>query len=459
MPPQAAESDAVPAKPDLDACLRVLARLGDEPILVDQLPSLGEAVARAYKRVRKERRRIAEAAARVRDRIAIESTGRCRAEPLAVSTPAPASARTDTTVTKPRRCYVCRTDYHHLHAHYHLLCPICAAENAKRRDRRATLTGRRALITGGRIKIGFQTALKLLRDGAEVIATTRFPKDAALRYASEPDFAQWKDRLKLYALDLRDLRAVCAFADHLRQLPSGLDILINNAAQTIRRPPNYYQPLVEREADPACMLPREAQHLLAAAIPPGAVGQELAPLASAAWPDDRGYDMLGRPLDPRPENSWTLPMEAVPPAELAEVMVVNAMAPFVLCSRLEPLLRRSRFPDRYVVNVSAMEGQFARRRKTPRHPHTNMAKAALNMLTRTSAERCARQGIFINSVDTGWVTEENPHPKRRRLRDRGFVPPLDEIDGVARVYDPIVRGVEGSPVFGLFLKDYKPVAW
>jgi NAD(P)-dependent dehydrogenase (short-subunit alcohol dehydrogenase family) len=453
---------AVPTESDLalahlHACAGVLALLADEPLLAAQLPSLGEAVARAYKRVRKERRRKTEAARRRRDRATVENTGRCRAEPLTACVPVTADGHRE--LTKPRRCYVCGSDYCQLHAHYHMLCPPCAAENAERRDRRCDLAGRRALITGGRIKIGFQTALKLLRDGAEVIATTRFPKDAAARYAREPDFAGWKARLKLYALDLRDLPAVCAFADHLLQLPGGLDILINNAAQTIRRPPGYYQPLLEREADPAYPLPHDAQSLLATPLLPPVPNPAPAPLAFPAWPDDRGYDALGRPLDPRRRNSWVLSMEEVEPAELAEVMVVNAMAPFVLCSRLEPLMRRSRFRDRYVVNVSAMEGQFARHRKTPRHPHTNMAKAALNMLTRTAAARCAENGIYVNSVDTGWVTEENPHPKRRRLRDEGFVPPLDEIDGAARVYDPIVRGALGSPVFGLFLKDYKPVAW
>jgi NAD(P)-dependent dehydrogenase (short-subunit alcohol dehydrogenase family) len=412
----------------------------------------------------------------------IESTGRCRAEPLAAAAlpppgvvlphlrddvpSAPSSARAE--VSKPRSCYVCKADYRLLHAHYHLLCPTCAAENTARRHRRVALSGRRAVITGGRIKIGFQTALKLLRDGAEVVATTRFPKDAARRYAREPDFDLWKDRLKLYPLDLRDLRAVCAFAEHLCNSLDTLDILINNAAQTIRRPPEFFRPLLDREAEPAHALPEAARGLLAHA-PQVSAGADTpghhvgtpgpAPLTFPDWPDDRGYDASGRPLDSRPLNSWLLPLEEVEPAEMAEVMLVNAMAPFVLCSRLEPLMRRSGFPDRHVVNVSAMEGQFARRAKTPRHPHTNMAKAALNMLTRTAAARCAGHGIFVNSVDTGWVTEENPHPKRARLRDKGFVPPLDEIDGAARVYDPIVRGVGGQPVFGLFLKDYAPASW
>jgi NAD(P)-dependent dehydrogenase (short-subunit alcohol dehydrogenase family) len=453
------------------ACLGLLRRIRENPSLAAELPEVSEAIAKAYKAVRKERRRQAERVARRRDRALVEQTGRCRAEPLAATTlPAPGHAtagRGDSggaqpvSLSKPRACYICKVDFRELHDHYHLLCPACAADNAGRRHRRADLSGRRALITGARIKIGFQTALKLLRDGAEVVATTRFPRDAARRYVQEPDFEQWKDRLTLYPLDLRNPRAVSAFADHLCSSVGGLDILINNAAQTIRRRADFYRPLLEREALPEHALPEVARHLLAgpAGQSPQVESNGSHPVLVAAWPDDRGYDAAGLPLDPRPRNSWLLPLEEVDAAEMAEVMLVNAMAPFVLCSRLEPLMRRSSFPDRYVVNVSAMEGQFARHAKTPLHPHTNMAKAALNMLTRTAAARCAGHGIYVNSVDTGWVSEENPHPKRSRLRDKGFVPPLDEVDGAARVYDPIVRGVEGSPVFGLFLKDYAPVAW
>ncbi len=160
-------------------------------------------------------------------------------------------------------------------------------------------------------------------------------------------------------------------------------------------------------------------------------------------------------------NSWTLLADEVDPIELVEVQFVGAMAPFLLCSRLRPLLARSPAERRFIVNVSAMEGQFARAAKTVFHPHTNMAKAALNMLTRTAAADYARDAIYMNSVDTGWITDENPLPKRTRIEERdGFVPPLDVIDGAARVYHPIVFGISAeTPLFGLFLKDYKPHAW
>jgi NAD(P)-dependent dehydrogenase (short-subunit alcohol dehydrogenase family) len=170
-------------------------------------------------------------------------------------------------------------------------------------------------------------------------------------------------------------------------------------------------------------------------------------------------DETGEPLDLRRTNSWVLRDTEVTPREWLEVHVVNAFAPFLLTSRLRPRLEASPYPDRYVVQVSAMEGSFARTGKTERHPHTNMAKAALNMLTRTVAEEYRASRIHMNSVDTGWVTDERPHVDKQVARAAGFRPPLDVIDGAARVYDPIVRGVNGEPVWGQFLKDYRSVGW
>lgn len=506
-----------PSAADLETCLRILRQLEADPSLVDAIPDLRIAVSRSYNKVRRHRRRAAGEAIRAEDRAKIEATGRCVAEPIQGQVPLLAvPAESDSPVlpsadpspavlavvelSKSRSCYVCKGDYRQLDRFYHLLCPDCATENHDRRAARAEMNGRRAVVTGGRIKIGYQTALKLLRDGAEVWVTSRFPRDAARRYAAEPDFADWSGRLRVYGLDLRDVRAAYAFADHLAGTLDGLDVLINNAAQTIRREPDFYRTMYERESEAAVALTAAAASVLAE-VPmspaaallfaasdgpalvggsahgtgpttdliaatralPAATPESVAESALAAephWPDDVAYDAAGRPRDPRAVNSWILETADVPPAEMAEVMLVNAMSPFALCSRLEPLMRRSRFPDRYVVNVSAMEGNFNRGTKTSRHPHTNMAKAALNMLTRTTAVRLAGLGIYMNSVDTGWVTEENPHPRRTRNRAGGFVPPLDEIDGAARVYDPVVRGVrDRERVYGQFLKDYRPSVW
>ena len=170
-------------------------------------------------------------------------------------------------------------------------------------------------------------------------------------------------------------------------------------------------------------------------------------------------DVEGLPLDLRATNSWTQALDEVDPAEALETHAINALAPLLLTQRLLPAVRRSEAPDKHLVFVSAVEGQFSYGSKTPRHPHTNMAKAALNMLVRTSAADLARARIYAVAVDTGWITDENPQLRRDRARAQGFCPPLDVLDGAARVYDPVVRGARGEPVFGVFLKDYRPADW
>ncbi len=176
--------------------------------------------------------------------------------------------------------------------------------------------------------------------------------------------------------------------------------------------------------------------------------------------DRTAIDAGGLVPDLDPVNSWIQQVEEVDPLELLEVQLCNVSAPFILVSRLRPALAAAVARRKYVVNVSAMEGQFARGYKGPGHPHTNMAKAALNMLTRTSAqELLATDGILMTSVDTGWITDERPHPMKMRLADAGFHAPLDLVDGAARVYDPIVRGEAGEDVFACLLKDYRPSPW
>ncbi|MFE9426562.1 SDR family oxidoreductase [Kitasatospora sp. NPDC006697] len=368
---------------------------------------------------------------------------------------------------KPRRCYVCKELYREVDALYHQLCPGCAADNTARRGLSTDLTGRRVLLTGGRVKIGFQLALMMLRDGAELIVTSRFPQDAVRRFRAVEGSAQWLDRLTVVGIDLRDPRQVLGLCERLQEEGRPLDILVNNAAQTLRRPPEAYALLVARE--------REGLHggvrVLSAAAPGagGTAGDFGAPDTVGALGALGGLgaigamgtevDQAGLSPDPAAENSWSARLGSLDPAELLEAQLVNAVAPALLCDRLLPLLLASPRPRRYIVNVTAVEGRFAVRNKTGRHPHTNMAKAALNMLTRTSAADLAAQGVHMCAVDTGWITDENPAPKRGRIAAHGFRTPLDVVDGAARIYDPIVRGEAGAPVSGVFLKDYREADW
>ncbi|GAA3030375.1 SDR family NAD(P)-dependent oxidoreductase [Kitasatospora albolonga] len=362
---------------------------------------------------------------------------------------------------RARHCYICKGTYRQLDGFYHLLCPDCAADNTAFRSLATDLRGRRALLTGGRVKIGFQLALMLLRDGAELTVTSRFPHDTLRRFRAAEGSADWLDRLSVVGIDLRDPRQVLGLCEELRRDGRPLDILVNNAAQTLRRPPEAYALLAAGEAE---------------ALPPGAPvrqapGFRPMPALTAAWPaaeltagERTGVvlpeaDEAGLLPDTAPANSWSARLGELDPAEVLETQLVNSLAPALLCDRLLPLLLASPHPHRYVVNVTAVEGRFAVRNKTGGHPHTNMAKAALNMLTRTSAAELAGQGVHMCAVDTGWITDENPAPKKARMAGHGFRTPLDVVDGAARVYHPIVRGEAGEPYSGVFLKDYQEAAW
>ncbi|WP_087881796.1 SDR family NAD(P)-dependent oxidoreductase [Desulfamplus magnetovallimortis] len=431
----------------------------------------------------------------------------------------------------PRNCYVCKAEFTKLHHFYDTMCPECAEFNYQKRFQTASLKGQTALITGSRLKIGYQATLMMLRAGARVIATTRFPKDSALRFSREPDFSQWKHRLHIYGLDLRHIPSVEIFADFIEKTYQRLDILINNAAQTVRRPPGFYAHLMENENIEISDFPPDVQALLydyqeclfqlggnnggyketeeiaettektsektdiidedpamkadtlLKGVLPANYNQQTstssgiglsmsAKLSQFPYSCDHSLDVQSafptekldadlQQVDLRKTNSWRLKLGEIETSEMLEIQLVNSVAPFVLCNRLTDLMKKDYTGKKHIVNVSAMEGKFLRFKKGSRHPHTNMAKAALNMLTHTAADGLAKYGIFMNAVDTGWVTDEDPAILAKLKQERhDFQPPLDIVDGAARVCDPFFHGIiTGKHWCGKFLKDYFPIDW
>jgi len=397
----------------------------------------------------------------------------------------------------PRACYICKKGFTKVHFFYDTMCPDCSQLNYAKRFQTASLEGQVALITGSRLKIGYQSSLMMLRAGAHVIATTRFPVDAALRYSREADFQEWGKRLDIYGLDLRHTPSVELFCNYVEQKYLRLDLLINNAAQTVRRPPGFYAHLLANESLSLKDLPANVQLLLGSfeicktKVMPGVTSSNaLAPvlawngtmpgigisasakLSQIPYTHDHALeapkifpqgklDADLQQVDMRKVNSWRLGIGDIPTAEMIELQLVNAIAPFVLCNKLCSMMKRENTGQKHIVNVSAMEGKFHRYTKTDKHPHTNMAKAALNMLTHTSASDLVNYGIYMNAVDTGWVTDEDPIAlSTRKQENHDFQPPLDIVDGAARVCDPFFHGIiTGQHWCGKFLKDYFPVDW
>jgi len=501
---------------EIDQCISILEKLVDNKTHVFELPEdkrvallmaagkLSRPNREDFKKQKKDAKKALKRKMQERDKHARKETGiRSARETVVFEAPKLLTfdkEREEKELESPRNCYVCKAVYTKLHHFYDTMCPDCADFNYAKRFQSADLSGQVVIITGSRLKIGYHITLMCLRAGATVVATTRFPVDSAIRFSKEEDYHKWSDRLKIHGLDLRHIPSVEIFCNFIEQEYDRLDVLINNAAQTVRRPAGFYKHLMSNEEAPLSSLPENVRVLLSdhnscleelksltadlstsqnKNMPvswhgpePGIGLRESAKLSQIPYSFDNSLqaaevfpegelDADLQQVDLRKTNSWRLKLGQIETPEMVEVQLVNAVAPFVLCNRLSTLMKKENTGKKHIINVSAMEGKFHRFHKEDRHPHTNMAKAALNMMTHTSSSDFAKYGIYMNAVDTGWVTDEDPaelSKKKEEVHD--FQPPLDIVDGAARVMDPLFDGINtGKHWCGKFLKDYRPIDW
>lgn len=447
-------------KEEWDNCIKVLDSLKNNPLANPANELFGGLITKIYKTAKKQLKDQKGADKKEAD-IAILKQSKIASNALAgtsqYSQAEKEQAVTYSKVTKAMRCYSCKDPYHQVHSFYHRLCPSCASINYKNRHLSLDLTNRVVILTGGRVKIGYTTALKFLKANATLIVSTRFPALALEQFCKEKDYADWKDNLSIYGLDLRNLKAVQSFIEYVKAKYKSLDILVNNAAQTIKYPNTYYLPLLNKE-----------NQLLSLSASPQIIQPNITPIAEQVRfldnpipkTENLALNRFNQPVDFREKNSWNSTLEEISTYELLEVNLINHIAPYILIKELTPLFKASTFPKRFIINVTSSEGLFTYPSKTHYHPHTNMTKAALNMLTRTSAQDYVKNNIYMNSVDVGWVSTGVNESYRIKQFEKAYIPPLDPVDGAARIMHPIFEALVNKHYFyGQLVKDYRMVDW
>ncbi len=322
------------------------------------------------------------------------------------------------------------------------ICPECSALNEKMRNMFCDLTGKTAFVTGGRIHIGYAVCLRLLRQGANVIALTRYPKTALEQYQKETDYAEFRDRLEIIGFDLMRVDRIPELITKIEQLCNHqLDILVNNAAQTVKKSNAYYAQLNFHEEN----LLLESHQLISLHQP-----ETMPEVFSSMQAVDYG--------ETEQNNSWVRKPEDISPQELLEVQLINVTAPFLLTNGLKQALSYHAQGNKFVINVSSAEGKFHSTAKLARHVHTNMAKAALNMMTNSLASDFAKEKIYMYSCDPGWVS--NQFPPGYAI-SRNFKPYLSFEDGAARVLYPVTLHLQEEHIrdSGAFYKDYRKISY
>ena len=404
-----------------------------------------------------------------------------------------------------KNCYICKDKLvlGNIHQFYGNLCKKCGDYNYSFRTMKLDFSGRIAIVTGGRVKIGYYIATKLLSYGAKVLITSRFPKDTLFKYQQDPDYEKWKNNLVIYPIDFRIFESTIKFVKFINDNFPHVDFLINNAAQTIRRTASYYKYLLPTETkelnpeDEKKVIKndyinlqkqlkegekikgdkKEIQNSLISLVsknspeykeilPLSVIASQIRIMEEKEQPHVTVMGSDGQPYDfSQGKNSWNFEFDEIPFQEFTEVQVINTWTPYYLCVKLKPLMMQSPYPDKYIVNVTSVEGIFNHFKRSS-HVHTNMAKAALNMFTRTCGSYLKDIGIYMTCVDTGWVSPMNEmnsllDENKKKSYENEFVNvPLDELDGAMRVLHPIIEGIKNKNyLFGILLKDYIKSPW
>ena len=404
-----------------------------------------------------------------------------------------------------RNCYICKEKLvlENIHKFYGNLCKKCGDYNYSFRTIKLNFEGRIAIVTGGRVKIGYYIATKLLSYGAKVLITSRFPKDTLFKYQQDPEYERWKNNLIIYPIDFRIFESTIKFVKFISENFPHVDILVNNAAQTIRRTASYYKYLLPtetkelnpedekivikndyinlqkqlKEGEKSKKDKKEIENSLISLVnnkdpqykeilPLSVIASQIRIMEEKEQPHVTVMGGDGQPYDfSQGKNSWNFELDEIPFQEFTEVQVINTWTPYYLCVKLKPLMMQSPFPDKYIVNVTSVEGIFNHFKRSS-HVHTNMAKAALNMFTRTCGSYLKDMGIYMTCVDTGWISPMNEmnsllDKNKKKSYENEFVNvPLDELDGAMRVLHPIIEGIKNKNyLYGILLKDYIKSPW